>query len=220
MGTRSLTMVILNGETKVAQYGQWDGHPETQGVKIYNFLKKHRKENYKTFKEVLTNNVSFISKDELFKLNEKVEQDKPHSKEENHILNFLSRDHGGNILDVIMEHKDEKIQLADASDFGYDGLFCEWAYVIDLDRNQLEIHKGFFEGEMDPNERFYPSQEKIEEHDLKPDLYGVRNLMYFLIGPDTAEYGVDFPKTEVEFIEEINNAIENHKIIGDFKNWL
>jgi hypothetical protein len=31
----------------------------------------------------------------------------------------------------------------DAFDFGYDSLFCEWAYVVDLDRKVLEVYEGF-----------------------------------------------------------------------------
>lgn len=31
MGTRNLTCVVLDGEFKVAQYGQWDGYPEGSG---------------------------------------------------------------------------------------------------------------------------------------------------------------------------------------------
>ena len=38
MGTRNLTMVYLNGEYKVAQYGQWDGYPEATGCLILKFL--------------------------------------------------------------------------------------------------------------------------------------------------------------------------------------
>lgn len=34
MGTRNLTMLISDGETKVAQYGQWDGYP---GEQHYHF---------------------------------------------------------------------------------------------------------------------------------------------------------------------------------------
>ena len=30
MGTRNLTVVYLDGQYKVAQYGQWDGYPKVR----------------------------------------------------------------------------------------------------------------------------------------------------------------------------------------------
>ena len=42
MGTRHLIEVVSNNETKVAQYGQWDGYPSGQGVDILTFLRVHR----------------------------------------------------------------------------------------------------------------------------------------------------------------------------------
>lgn len=38
MGTRNLTAVYLDGQYKVAQYGQWDGYPEGQGITVLTFL--------------------------------------------------------------------------------------------------------------------------------------------------------------------------------------
>ena len=32
MGTRNLTMVIQDQQTRIAQYGQWDGFPDGQGI--------------------------------------------------------------------------------------------------------------------------------------------------------------------------------------------
>jgi hypothetical protein len=46
MGTRHLTMVVSNNETKVAQYGQWDGYPEGQGVTILTFLRSKDSSEY------------------------------------------------------------------------------------------------------------------------------------------------------------------------------
>ena len=39
MGTRNLTAVYIDGEYKVAQYGQWDGYPEGQGLTALHFLR-------------------------------------------------------------------------------------------------------------------------------------------------------------------------------------
>ena len=39
MGTRNLIAVYSDGNYKVAQYGQWDGHPSGQGVDILRILK-------------------------------------------------------------------------------------------------------------------------------------------------------------------------------------
>ena len=51
MGTRHLIEVKLDGELKVAQYGQWDGYPTGQGVKIADFI--HYKMDKKKFKAAL-----------------------------------------------------------------------------------------------------------------------------------------------------------------------
>lgn len=39
MGTRHLTAVFVDGEYKVAQYGQWDGYPEGQGLTCLEFAR-------------------------------------------------------------------------------------------------------------------------------------------------------------------------------------
>lgn len=39
MGTRGLTQVILDGEYKISQYGQWDHYPSVAGVKVLDFLR-------------------------------------------------------------------------------------------------------------------------------------------------------------------------------------
>ena len=39
MGTRGLTQVILDGEYKISQYGQWDHYPSGAGVEVLDFLR-------------------------------------------------------------------------------------------------------------------------------------------------------------------------------------
>ena len=39
MGTRNLTCVVVEGQHRIAQYGQWDGHPDGQGATALNFIR-------------------------------------------------------------------------------------------------------------------------------------------------------------------------------------
>ena len=38
MGTRHLICAHKDGKYPIAQYGQWDGYPEGQGVDVLSFL--------------------------------------------------------------------------------------------------------------------------------------------------------------------------------------
>ena len=62
MGTRNLTMVIHKEEIKIAQYGQWDGYPEGNGVTILTFLRN--KERVKKLTNKLKNIRFETDKDE------------------------------------------------------------------------------------------------------------------------------------------------------------
>lgn len=55
----------------------------------------------------------------------------------------LSRDTGAEILDVIASSTEPIPALPDL-EFISDGMFCEWAYVIDLDSGKLEAYAGGF----------------------------------------------------------------------------
>ena len=51
MGTRNLTVVVQNQEVKVAQYGQFDGFPDSLGIKLLKFFSNP--ENTENLKEIL-----------------------------------------------------------------------------------------------------------------------------------------------------------------------
>ncbi len=145
MGTRNLTMVISGSKTKVAQYGQWDGYPEGQGKTILKFLKKF---DLKIFKERLRK-VSFIDKkkvDELWKETQTIELFKSNYPE-------LHRDTGAEVLQLIYEGK--AFKLIDDSKFIRDSLWCEWVYVIDLDKKRFEVYTNFSKNPLTKRDRFY-----------------------------------------------------------------
>lgn len=136
MGTRNSTLVYMDGKTKVAQYGQWDGYPTGQGKTIAEFLKKVDLPKFKkqikalktyTAKEVkkLWGNVRDLSVD--------VDNFKKARPE-------LSRDTAAEILELIHNGRVTKVELDE--NFKNDTLFCEYYYEIDLDKNTISVNGG------------------------------------------------------------------------------
>ena len=161
MGTRNLTAVFMDGEYKVAQYGQWDGYPEGQGKICLNFLRD--KMNEKRFREQL-NNVHFGNEDELDKLFSEFGADVSGSISMENYERFkkaypeLHRDTASEILQMI---QDGNVRvLKNDLDFASDGLFCEWAYVIDLDTRRFEVYTGFHKEPLTEKDRFYFLKDK------------------------------------------------------------
>lgn len=171
MGTRHLTAVFQDGEYKVAQYGQWDGYLEGQGVSILSFLKKgFDKESFAknlANSEVLTDeqlqdawtecgadpNSNLVNMEVSARFKEKYPS--------------LSRDTGSDILEYIQE---KPVPLSLDLEFAGDSLFCEWAYVIDLDKNTFEVFQGFNEEPLEETERFafLKSQESLSGSEYYP----------------------------------------------------
>lgn len=168
MGTRHLIMVIAGGETKIAQYGQWDGYPDGQGVEVLNFLKQiDLRGEWKTFYERVRA-LNWLTKEQ----SEEIEKDENWPQKHP----YLSRDAGARILYAVHFHEMEvnegygkrkkvpvKITgLVDSTAFAADSLFCEWAYVIDLDKKVLEVYSGFNQNPVDETHRFYHLNDKTE----------------------------------------------------------
>ena len=142
MGTRNLTMVISNGKTKVAQYGQWDGYPEGQGETILTFFKKA---NLKTFKDKVDTLATWVTEKQLTKFWKDAGHDGKSEWVNMEVSNNfkkaqpqLNRDMAAEVLEFIY-NSDKPVLLKDDSGFIEDSLFCEWAYIIDLDKNTLTV---------------------------------------------------------------------------------
>lgn len=155
MGTRNLTIVIHEGKTKVAQYGQWDGYPEGQGKIVLKFL---RRCDLNTFREKL-NDVSFLTQKEVTILWDECEMKGDLSEHPE-----LSRDTAANILQRVYDGS--AVKLWNRSKFVKDSLLCEWVYVIDLDQERFEIYTSSCKKPLTPKDRFYDGRFKKSKGSL------------------------------------------------------
>lgn len=216
MGTRNLTLVQYNNEIKVAQYGQWDGYPSGNGVQILKFCNSNQ--NLNNLRNRLKN-IRFLTdeeEDDIYKTLSKLEDKrrkakttynyyKPTKKEnyaEDYFEFYLTRDIGWRILNIInenvpyetIENDEDKIKLSNHFSFGYDSLFCEWAYLINLDTCKLECYCGYNKTENNPESRWYIEEEK--DLTRESNYYGIKLLK---------EYDLDDLPYEDDFIEELND---------------
>lgn len=180
MGTRNLTAVMSDGEYRLAQYGQWDGYPEGQGATALAFCQEHltTPEGRETFKQKL-GLVRFAAEGEVARLYAEVGAtgewvNMEQLAEFDRRWPYFSRDHGAKILAKVILATGEVLTTNEIA-FAADSLFCEYAYVIDLDRLTLEAFKGFNEEPVPEGERFASMPQ--EKADGK--YYPVRNIGTF-----------------------------------------
>jgi len=181
MGTRNLTMVInQEGETKVAQYGQWDGYPDGVGASLLEFLKD--KELFNKFKVQLPKlrflDSEGVDKDfiESYNKNTPHWSNEPDNRTDEQIKwwkNYCHRDLAEEVLTNIANSNDEQIILQDHSNFGNDTVMCEWVYIVDLKQNKLivkndlqsEWKQEFDLDNLPTKEAFLKTFEQEEEED-------------------------------------------------------
>ena len=130
MGTRHLICVYYKRRFALAQYGQWDGYPQGQGRDIYHWIWKNHG-NIIRLKRGLSH-VRVLTTEAV------------RTQFSNALLPAsLSRDTGSKIFELVACAKaDEPVDVVLELDFVNDGLFCEWAYVLDLDDEVLEVWTG------------------------------------------------------------------------------
>lgn len=139
VGTRHLTVVVSGGTHRVAQYGQWDGYPGGQGMTVLNFCRAYlgTTKLRAAYARKLAKWVSFLDDQELERRYAQ-RGGSPNAP----IHPELSRDTGALIL-VQARTTRVPLGLQDNIDFAKDSLYCEWAYVVDLDLEVLEVYRGF-----------------------------------------------------------------------------
>lgn len=160
MGTRHLIAVQFGGEYKVAQYGQWDGYPDGQGVEVLAFL--HDAELVEKLKSKLSA-VRFIDDEkdkdfiESYNKNAREWSNEPDNRTHEQKLwfkTYISRDLGADILYNIANSEDKEILIRNSVGFAADSLSCEYAYVVDFDAGVFEVYRGFQKEPPEPGSRF------------------------------------------------------------------
>lgn len=146
MGTRGSVGIIQNKEYK-ASYNHFDSYPDGLGQDVVNFVNKVTKEKgWDKFKEQTkkvklvdehTSKPSAVDK-ELYKefFNGNVSDQ---SLDDWHCL--LRNVQGAATFEEI--HNKSLFHMIDGRNFIKDSLFCEYAYIINLDDMTLEFYEGF-----------------------------------------------------------------------------
>lgn len=147
MGTRNLTIVLKNGEHKVAQYCQWDGYPEGQGTTALSLLREcspvieqsldkcrwiteeEMESAWRVAHEACNEEFLGLEHGVTFDVSNAMKELYPH----------LQRDHGALVLDTIVNAADE-IALNNQINFAADDVFCEWIWIVDFDNR---LFQGF-----------------------------------------------------------------------------
>ena len=77
----------------------------------------------------------------------------------------------------IIQNSNKELKLTNSLNFASNSLACEWAYVIDLDKNTFEVYKGYNKEVLAANERFYSVQEPYVG--LNASFYPVKHIISF-----------------------------------------
>lgn len=141
MGTRGLYGFRKNNEDKTT-YNHFDSYPDYLGVNILKFIRKHSNAALNEFYDRI------IMVDE---------NEKPTSKEIGHcfVNEAVNLDVGTQSIDdwyCLLREMQGNLEalfnwefpyMIDNRNFIKDSLFCEYAYIINLDNNVLEYYEGF-----------------------------------------------------------------------------
>lgn len=172
MGTRHLVAVYVDGEYKVAQYGQFDGYPEGAGATVLSALSTMSPDDLEDFREKVRATV-FLSPQEITRRwehagarNGMADQNASQTMARDNPQ--LLRDMSADVLEFIAQNA-PGVELSNNISFAGDSLFCEYAYVVDLDANTLEVYQGFNKEPLDPAERFASFAKSDPEDNLNLD---------------------------------------------------
>lgn len=209
MGTRGLVGFVLN-EKWYATYNHFDSYPSYLGMNVLEFCKSV--DDWEILKERVAN-LTLVD-EETPAPADLIEKYSCYGETERNGVqvasgtltdwyNLLRQIQGAQTLHEIyvgnLEH------MIDYHKFMEDSLFCEWAYIIDLDEMGLRVYKGFNKDAPNPNKfNFLPPD--VDPNFVDQGYYPVR-LLYtynlkklpeFILGV-TNEFKEQYRKNKVSW---------------------
>jgi len=137
VGTRGAFGVVI-GEVEKISYNQFDSYPDGCGIDNLRWLRDADLNEIRRLAESVE-----VVNDDRKPTTEEIAKLRPYTDLSVHEQTTddwycLTRDTHGDIEKML-----ECGYILDSSDFPLDSLFCEWAYIVDLDKNAFEAYKGF-----------------------------------------------------------------------------
>lgn len=141
MGTRGAFGVIIGEKEKIG-YNQYDSYPGGKGVQNLRWLRGVVQEEYIDSVKALADACVVVS-DEKVPTAKDVRRLKPFtdlsvSEQSTKDWYCLTRGTHGDIAQMLRCG-----YILDSAEFPLDSLFCEWAYILDLDLEVFEVYAGF-----------------------------------------------------------------------------
>lgn len=145
MGTRNTTLVKLEEEIKVSQYGQWDGYPSGQGATIAEFLSGLDEDKLADFRDKVRK-LEYFTEEELEEIENQPEYLLGANLSWKEVFPQLSRDVGAEILEMIATGQTKKIRIDEY--YKSPDTWVEYVYTLDLDNKTVTIDGHSFDNEV------------------------------------------------------------------------
>ena len=140
MGTRHLILVYYKGAYHIAQYGSHDGYPSGNGAIVLEFIQDP--ENLVKLKRAIDGGLVYTATKEVYARLEaeiaELNRVSPEKKVSFYDVYLSLAVDSAKILPLVANAM-EPIPIRLELEFIWDTVFCEWAYVVDLDKDVFEV---------------------------------------------------------------------------------
>ena len=196
MGTRGAFGFYGDGTNKIA-YNHFDSYPSGLGWDVFRFVKSHTPAELKE----IFDRIEMIKRD-----TEPTPEQIAHCKEMKTLYLGVSGQRESDWY-CLLRHAQGNLEfyanglryMMDGASFIQDSVMCEYAYVINVDTNELEVYEGGYNKNPEPQEgnRYYDGFEIDTTYGGKQPYYPCLLVTKIPFGAEMSEY---------EFCETIDKA--------------